>query len=197
LPDTPLSGAGSDPAIAGRLGAQLPALVQEMGVERFLDVGCGDFVWMRDVDLGCQYIGVDIVPEVVARNLAEHGRPDRSFLAMNAVSHEVPAADMVLCREILFHLSFDDARALLANIACSGAKWLLATTDSATGFNADIDSGDFRLLNLSVAPFRFPEPKLRLDDNALMGGRSVGVWQVADLPAWVRKAPTRAALGGP
>ncbi len=180
-PDAPLSGAGSHPSVAGRLGSQLPDLVRELGIREFLDVGCGDFSWMRDVELGCNYTGIDIVPDVIARNAAEHGRPDRQFRALNAVSEMLPAADMVLCREVLFHLSFQDARALLANVRRSGARWLLATTDSVTRFNADIDSGDFRVLNLTRAPFNFPAPLRWLADDALVPDRRVGVWDVQAL----------------
>lgn len=181
-PDAPSSGAGSHPAVAGRLGRELPALVNKLGVSHFLDIGCGDFSWMRDVELGCRYTGADIVPSVIERNTEQFGRPDRQFLTLNATVDPLPGADMALCREVLFHLSFADARALLENVRRSGIKWFLATTDNVTRFNADIESGDFRVLNLSVAPFRFPEPELRLGDDVLVPGRSVAVWRVDRLP---------------
>ncbi|MBS3960981.1 MAG: class I SAM-dependent methyltransferase [Sandarakinorhabdus sp.] len=183
-PTDPLSGAGSHPDIARRLGARLPALVRDLGAGHFLDVGCGDFGWMKDVELGCAYTGVDIVPHVVAQNAERFGREDRRFLLLNAVEDPLPAADIVLCREVLFHLSFADARALLRNVCRSGAGWLLATTDSVTRFNADIESGDFRILNLAAAPFGFPEPLQRLADDGLVDGRTVGVWSIASLPPW-------------
>ncbi|MFN7398570.1 MAG: class I SAM-dependent methyltransferase, partial [Sandaracinobacter sp.] len=132
MPDAPLSGAGSHPAVAGRLGLQLPEVVRELGVHTFLDVGCGDFSWMRDVDLGCQYIGVDIVADVIARNSAEHGNANRSFAVLNAVAETLPHSDMVLCREVLFHLSFADAKSVIRNVVRSGARWLLLTSDDVT-----------------------------------------------------------------
>lgn len=185
-PGDPLSGAGSNPEVAGRLGSLLPALVERLGVGTFLDVGCGDFSWMRNVDLGCEYIGIDIVPDVIARNMADHGRPDRRFLTLNAVSQKLPKADMVLCREVLFHLSFADARALIRNVAQSRAKWLLATTDDLTAFNADIESGDFRILNLSRSPFQFDKPMEVLKDDGLVASRRMGVWEVNRLPDWTQ-----------
>lgn len=181
-PDAPSSGAGSHPEVANRLGRELPALVTKLGISHFLDIGCGDFSWMRNVELGCRYTGADIVPSVIERNSQQFGRPDRQFLLLNATVDTLPSADLALCREVLFHLSFADARALLRNVRRSGITWLLATTDDVTQFNADIESGDFRVLNLSVAPFRFPVPKFRLEDDGLMPGRSVGVWRVDSLP---------------
>ena len=94
-PGAPLSGAGSHPAVAGRLGSQLPALVRTLDVHTFLDVGCGDFSWMRNVNLGCSYVGVDIVADVIARNTAGYGNADRTFAVLNAVAETLPQSDMV------------------------------------------------------------------------------------------------------
>jgi hypothetical protein len=33
-----------------------------------VDLGCGDFYWMKEVDLPCKYIGLDIVQEVIEEN---------------------------------------------------------------------------------------------------------------------------------
>lgn len=187
-PDAPLSGAGSAPAVAGLLGMQLPGIVKTLGATSFADIGCGDFTWMKDVELGCPYIGLDIVPTVIGTNQKLYGSEARRFEICNAVVDPLPTADMVLCREILFHLSFVDARAVIANIVRSGARWLLATTDPMTGFNADIESGDFRVINLCAAPFGFPDPDERLRDDVLVPGRFVGVWDVNRLPAWTRPA---------
>lgn len=184
MPDVPLSGAGSHPAVAGRLGSQLPELVRELAVGTFLDVGCGDFSWMRDVNLGCRYVGVDIVPVVIARNTADHGNANRSFAVLNAVAEPLPPSDMVLCREVLFHLSFADAKAVIRNVVRSGARWLLLTSDDVTAFNAEIESGDFRVLNLQKPPFSLPAPIRELKDDGLVPGRRVGVWDTRTLPGW-------------
>ena len=94
-----------------------------------------------------------------------------------------------LCREILFHLSFADGLYLLRNLARKERRYLIATTDRATFFNADIRSGDFRILNLTKKPFLFPQPDFAIDDAGVMR------WQATrSLAIHPFGSPPRAAL---
>ncbi|MFF5173156.1 class I SAM-dependent methyltransferase [Micromonospora sp. NPDC000089] len=176
------SGTGSALGATGQLREALPGLLARLGARSLLDVGCGDFNWMSEVDLGAvEYTGVDIVPSVIQDNLARHRTAKRSFRCLDAVTEALPQADAVLCREVLFHLSFSDAERLLDNIRSSGARHLIATTDTATGFNSDIRTGDFRLLNLRRRPFAFPEPLHVIADDVVQPGRGVGVWRIEEI----------------
>ncbi|SCG60864.1 class I SAM-dependent methyltransferase [Micromonospora halophytica] len=175
------SGAGSEIEATGELRAALPGVLARLGARSLLDVGCGDFNWMREVELGVEYTGVDIVESVIRANTESHASPHRSFRCLDAVQGPLPRADAVLCREVLFHLSFADAERVLANIRSCGARHLIATSDDATGFNADIRTGDFRLLNLRRRPFTFPAPLHRIADDAVQPGRGIGVWRIEDI----------------
>ncbi|MEV0806071.1 class I SAM-dependent methyltransferase [Micromonospora sp. NPDC050200] len=176
------SGAGSELEATDQLREALPGLLSRLGARSLLDVGCGDFNWMCQVDLGAvEYVGLDIVPSVIQANLDRYGAPQRSFRCLDAVTESLPRADAVLCREVLFHLSFADAERLLANVRSSGARHLIATTDTTTGFNSDIRTGDYRLLNLRRRPFAFPEPLHWIADDVVQSGRGVGVWRVEDI----------------
>jgi hypothetical protein len=100
-----------------RLRTELPKLLRRLGTTTLLDVGCGDFTWMNEVDLlDVNYIGVDIVSSVIDEDDRLFGSPTKRFILANAVWDKLPDADVVLCREILFRLSFDDARSTLRNI---------------------------------------------------------------------------------
>jgi hypothetical protein len=61
----------------------------------------------------------------------------------------------------------------------------LLTSDSDVWFNADINNGDYRPVNLAKAPFRLPRPERVLRDDAVttnrMRGRVLGVWRGANL----------------
>lgn len=148
-----LSGDGSTLAATAQLRTNLPALLAKLGATDLLDVGCGDFNWMREVDLPCPYIGVDIVPEVVTANVEKYGSSRRRFLNLDAVTEPLPPAQVVICREVLFHLSLKDAASLLRNVRASGARYLLATTDPNVMLNTDIPSGAWRDINLERAPY--------------------------------------------
>lgn len=178
-PRTPLSGKGSSIAAAANFAAKLPELLRQLDCKSLLDVGCGDMTWMRSVDVP-GYIGVDIVPSVIAVN--EKAFPARRFRCLDAVTDPLPNADAALCREVLFHLSFHDAKNLLQNLRRAGISWLFATTDRQTLFNSDIASADFRLLNLRMAPFHFPSPDAAIADDEIAPGRCVAAWHMRDLP---------------
>jgi 2-polyprenyl-3-methyl-5-hydroxy-6-metoxy-1,4-benzoquinol methylase len=175
------SGAGSELAATVGLRANLPIVLAQIGGQSMVDVGCGDFTWMQHVDLGVKYLGVDVVRSVVDVNRKLYGSVEREFRCIDAVAESLPTADVALCREVLFHLSFADAKKLLGNVKAAGVKYLIATTDSATDFNSDIRTGDFRVLNLRKRPFRFPVPDGWIADEAVQAGRGLGVWRTADL----------------
>ena len=68
------SGQGSDGGQTGEVAAALKRLVSAYGVRVLLDLPCGDFNWMKSVDLDIdRYIGGDIVPEIIALNRKMHG----------------------------------------------------------------------------------------------------------------------------
>jgi len=176
------SGSGSEFAATTQVRRFLPALLTHVGARSLLDIGCGDFTWMQHVDLDVGYIGIDIVPSVIKANDSAFGSMSRTFHCIDAVDEPLPRADAVLCREVLFHLSLADIERLVGNVRRSGARFLIATTDTCTAFNADIRTGDYRLLNLRRRPFRFPGPLAWSPDDSRVSGRGLGVWSLTEIP---------------
>jgi hypothetical protein len=172
-----VSGEGSTLAFTEPLRAELPSILGRLGVRSLLDVPCGDFNWMRRTELDLdQYIGADIVPELVAKLQRENTAPQRRFLVVDVVRDALPKADAVLCRDCLIHLSNADAAAALANIRRSGARWLLSTTFPRVTANRDIVTGWFRPVNLCLPPFNLPAPVELVDERQYE--RAVGLWSL-------------------
>src|SRR6185436_2077071 len=64
-----LSGPGSSRAETAAVRTALPGLLREIGARTLTDAPCGDGFWITQTDLGLEhYLGVDIVPELIARN---------------------------------------------------------------------------------------------------------------------------------
>ena len=64
---------------------------------------------MAEVDLGLvRYIGADFLPELIAENLRRYAAPNREFRELDLTAAPLPAADVLLCRDCLVHLSFAD-----------------------------------------------------------------------------------------
>lgn len=181
------SGPDSTVARTARIRREIPALLAELGAKSLLDAPCGDFNWMRHVDLeGIAYHGIDIVPGIIEANVRLHAKPGaRSFSCMDLASPDaaLPRADVVVCREMLAHLPLRDALLVLRNFAESGSTRLLATTFTAHGTNADCIPGFWRKLNLEKPPFSFPPPERSIREDSLdTPDKHLGLWKLADLP---------------
>src|SRR5271156_5047602 len=178
-----LSGCGSEIENTESVRTHLAELLNFLRTRSLLDIGCGDYTWMKEVSFSFKYVGIDIVPGVIAANNASYRSAQRSFQVGDATCDPVPQADTALCREVLFHLAFADVWRMVENIRKSGSLYLIATNDNNLKYNADILSGDFRMLNLHRAPFFFPRPTASIPDSGVSVGRTLAVWQVADIPA--------------
>ena len=182
-----LSGAGSTRFQTRVIRNKLPKLFRELGVKSMLDIPCGDFHWMRDVDLAeIHYTGADVVEEMVRKNQQLFGGPLRAFECFNLINGPLPAADLVLCRDCLVHLPFEDALAAIETIRRSKCQWLLTTTFTRDTPNADLDAAGWRALNLTLPPFNLPKPALLISEKCteaggLAGDKSLGLWRIADL----------------
>jgi hypothetical protein len=181
------SGPGASPDQTRVLRMALPGLLRQLGVEVLLDLPCGDYSWMRLIDLPVTvYIGADLLPELIQPLQAAYTDPGHRFLVLDLIRDPLPKADLLLCRDCLVHLSFADIRRALGNVVRSRIPYLLTTTFPECELNEDIVTGDWRPLNLEHEPFGFPPPSQLLNEGCseaggLFGDKSLGLWQVATL----------------
>ncbi len=185
------SGPGSSLSQTAAVQRFLPELCRRLQVRTLLDLPCGEGHWISPVALPeTEYIGADLLPEVVARATALS--PGRVFRQLDLTSSPLPPADLLLCRDCLVHLSFHDIRQALENIRRGGVTWLLTTNFPTEPSNRDIVTGDWRPLNFELAPFNFPPPTESVlegctEADGLFADKSLALWPVADLrPAFPR-----------
>jgi 2-polyprenyl-3-methyl-5-hydroxy-6-metoxy-1,4-benzoquinol methylase len=185
LQGTSKSGPGSDFSATFRVIEPLKKLLRELQCKCLVDIGCGDFNWMQQVVANetFRYIGCDVVRSVIDENIERYQTETVTFRHLNACEEPIPSGDVIICREVLFHLSFDDIARLIKNVRSSStASYFIATLDTSTWFNSNIQSGDFRFVNLLIRPFCFPKPLMTISDNAMRAGRTLAVWQISQLP---------------
>ncbi len=179
-----LSGAGSDLLQTEVIRHEIPRVLRENGVSSMLDAPCGDWFWMRKVDLGIdRYIGVDIVDALITKNQIEFGRKGVEFRCLDLSKDTLPKADLIFSRDCLVHLSFRDAARILQNFKTSGARFLLTTTFTKRAANVDLDHGFWRPLNMEMAPFNFPQPIEVINEKCTEGAnqfadKSLGLWRL-------------------
>jgi SAM-dependent methyltransferase len=175
-----MSGTGSTIEYTQRLRAALPGLISELAVKRFLDAPCGDFNWMKEVDLsGVEYVGLDIVRDIVDENELKYGRDGVRFVHGDITVDRLPDADLMMCRDCLFHLPYKSIFKFFANFVSSSIPWLLVTSHHRCDGNVDISRvGKFRPINLSIDPFFFSEPTYWVQEH---GKRGLGLWSSDDV----------------
>ena len=178
------SGDGSSLAATEKLRAALPRAIEELAVKTLLDVPCGDWNWMSQVDLPLErYIGGDIVSPLIRQNQERFSDPRRTFLLIDLCIDELPAADLLLCRDAFIHFSYTDIWRAIANVKDAGITYIATTTFPATETNTDQLTGiPWRPINLEAAPFSFPQPFMKISDHFNRPDQILAFWQVSDLP---------------
>ena len=182
-----VSGPGSNLARTAKLRSELPNLLKEIGARTLLDAPCGDFNWMKDTALGVeQYIGADIIPDLITRNQKLYANDRTQFLFLDLTRDALPRVDVILSRDCLIHFSYRHIAAAIKNFKRSGSTYLLTNTYPRWQKNTNIRTGDFRHLNLMLPPFNFPPPLKQIDekhpeDEEQFFGKILGLWKLSDL----------------
>jgi len=181
------SGPGSSLERTIKLRNELPILLDEIGVRTLLDAPCGDFNWMKHTPLNVeQYIGVDVIPEIITRNQSLYANERTRFVFLDLTRDELPCVDVILCRDCFIHFSNHHIAAAIKNFKRSRSTYLLTNTYPAWRRNKNIQTGDFRYLNLLLPPFNFPPPLRQIDEKfpeeqAQYFGKTLALWKLDDL----------------
>ena len=178
------SGVGSELGATKNVSAYLPELFRRFQVSRFLDAPCGDWNWMRRVDLGgVSYVGADVVSSLVSTNSEKYARSGVRFICADLTKDALPTVDMVMCRDCWVHLSFEDIAAMLDNFQRTGATWLLVSNTPCQDRNQNKTTGiGWRHLNLNLPPFNFPPKMESRKDHYPDVPFEIALWRLADLP---------------
>ncbi len=178
------SGRGSDLQHTERIRVELPKLLRALKVTSMLDIPCGDFYWLKEVDLGfLAYTGADIVDDIIVSNRTLYATDKRAFERLDICRDSLPTVDLILCRDLFCHLSFGDIRSAMLNIRRSASKYLLATSCVVTNEHVDIPTGKGRSVNLLIEPISLPPPLQTVDDSNLDNpSKRLMLFSVVDLP---------------
>ena len=184
-----LSGMGSDLQQTESLRRNFIPLLERYRIESILDLTCGDFHWMRQIDLGKRrYLGGDIVKDLILSNQQYFESDNRRFMTLDIMADDLPESDLLLCRDCLIHFSSSDILKTFRNIKNSKIHYLLTTNYPLINKNTDIITGDFRAINLQLPPFNLPNPLRSIQEDYFQEHknnpnfiRELCLWKVADI----------------
>ncbi len=179
------SGDGSDLAQTRIVRKELAGLMTRRNIEALLDAPCGDYHWMQSLETKpSQYIGADIVPELIEANQRTYGSPSVRFLTLDISKDPLPRVDLIFCRDCLVHLPLQVAVAAVRNFKRSGSRYLLTTTyPRIVRRNKDLlITGNWRPLDLTRPPFALPEPLELINEGCTEEAdypeKSLGLWDL-------------------
>ena len=188
------SGDGSDMTQTAVIRRELPALVKALGVRSFLDAPCGDYFWMKTLNMKLErYIGADIVPDMIAENQKRFASDVVSFTTLDVTADELPRVDLIMCRDCLVHLPLSKAQSALRNFKRSGSRYLLTTTyPGLLQRNKPLlITGNWRPLDLTLPPFSLPAPVRVINEGCTEiedhPQKSLGLWDLSQVQPEVSK----------
>jgi hypothetical protein len=182
-----ISGQGSELKHTKEIVAKLPNFLTRHSVQSILDAPCGDYNWMRRVQFEeIEYIGGDIVQELVDSNNDCFGKSNVSFKKINIIEDKLPKVDLIFVRDCLVHFDNKSIFLFLNNLVNSEVKYLLATNFPITNHNYDITIGNWRPINLQKKPYNLPkEIDILWEESEETYGqfpdKSLFLWRVKDI----------------
>lgn len=162
------SGSGSHPDNTTTYRQFLQNFFKRYNIRSVVDFGCGDWQSTQLIDWsGISYHGIDVVEAVISENSRQHGSETIRFSCADLLEEPLPAADLLIIKDVLQHWSNEQVHTLLPRLAvfrCALITNTIATYEKATGelaltelpANCDITSGGFRAIDLAEPPFEWP-----------------------------------------
>ena len=153
------SGPGSSLKSTENIRIHLPIIIERFKLKTIFDGPCGDFNWMSKVlkNVDVDYIGSDIVEDLIVSN-RKNETNNIKFNKLDIRIDKLLKSDLMICRDCLFHFSYEDIFKFLNNFLISDIKYLLLTShlNTKNNFeNRNIVTGDFRKIDFFSKPFNF------------------------------------------
>lgn len=177
-------GSGSLLENTANVREHLPLIVDKFQIRSILDAPCGDYSWMQHTVFpgNMQYIGGDIVGKMIDENKSQY--PNVNFIKLDITADELPAVDLLFCRDLLIHLPLDSIKKLLLNFLRSNIKYILISSYD-NDSNSDIGIGQHHPINLQKQPFLFPDPLYTINDSCIDATRNMMLWHRDNLTACI------------
>lgn len=177
------SGEGSTLEYTQHLRTELPKLFEQFNITSILDAPCGDFNWMREFMKDhpeIQYTGADIVKPMIEQLQSTDTKSNQKFIQLDITADKLPDADLMMCRDCLFHLEQQLVGDFIRNFAESNIKYLLTTTYKNDGSwtNINLNTGGFHPIDLLSEPYNFdPAVLYSIEDwHTIHRPRTLSLW---------------------
>ena len=162
-----LCGPGSHKANTHEAIEFINGIIKKHNIKSILDLGCGDWNWFNKIDLNdCNYIGWDCDDKMIQDNISRYGTDNIHFEVNDIISTDYPKVDLIICRDVLFHLEMKLSCTILDKVK-SKSRYFISTSFNDEAINSgikkycSIENWGFYNINLDIEPFNLR--KFRID----------------------------------
>jgi len=134
----------------------LQNILKKYHIKSVADIGCGDWLFSRHIDwAGINYNGYDVVKHLIETNQKEFGTDNINFKHADFTTQDIPQADLLLCKEVLQHVTNEDVHYFITHCLPKFKYCLIVNEVDYNGSsdNPDQIRGETRKIDLTRAPF--------------------------------------------
>ena len=135
-------------------------IIDDKKINSVLDIPCGDFLWFHEIikHKKINYVGVDIVEELIQANNAKYQNNNFDFINNDIVNFNTNKKfDLILIRDLFIHIQNSDIIKIIQNIQKMNFNYV-ALNSYNNKVNLDVVVGKHRKVNLLVEPFNLEKP---------------------------------------
>ena len=171
-------GSGSGSSIENTVNFRniLLKFIIENDINILIDLPCGSCLWtsvflneLKNNNKQITYYGVDIADNAVnncKKSVNELSNFHNINIKLDNISTtNIPHNDLLLSRDTLQHLSFNDIFLTLKNFAKSDSKWYMIGGYYESNENININNGDYFDFNITLYPFFLIPDKIIKENN--------------------------------
>jgi len=154
-----ISGPGSYIENATESCSLISDTIIKYNIKSILDLGCGDFNYFKTINISnISYVGWDVSQEMITDNINKYGNKNIKFEVKDIITNEYPKVDLIICRDVFFHLDQSFTSKCLDKIK-KNCKFFISTSFNNINKNENIksynniDNWGFYPINLNISPF--------------------------------------------
>ena len=179
-PNIPLSGPGSSLDNTSEIVRELDKLVLNNEIKTVLDIGCGDLTWVSTTKFfnnpDINYVGIDIVESLIKSHSTKYNnirsgiesQGYKEFVCMDITDNHgfitERVWDLIICRDMLFHIPLDSACKLVSCIQSSSKYYCLTSNNCRVNMDNLSNKYHFSERNLFIEPFSLSSYLIKIDE---------------------------------
>ena len=130
-----ISGRGSDIIKTERFVKEFNIFLKKNKITKILDLGCGDFLWMKNTIIGLpdliSYHGIDIVESLIDKNKKKFSNEIIKFSCKDFFEEKIEGEyEIIIIRDVFIHLYNKNIIKFLEKIKLTNAKYIAITSTS-------------------------------------------------------------------